>query len=342
MKRENWVERISSKIKSNPIVSLGIVLATFVIALSAFTDAAKNLLSVVAQQSPQDARAELSRMSLEYTPADFVRSAKTGDLTAVRLFLTAGMNPNATTPSDAYGTNGGGWTAVMSAASEGQTKVVGALVKAGADDKKGDYIFNALTLAASRGHIDSVRILLDKDLDAHAINDAFVSAVAKRHQDIMRPLVDKGADVEKVGPHAIALLLNDGAANGEDTYGGKEVSDIVKAVLDLGADPNGRDEDGWTALLRAAYGEYPTTLRLLLDRGADVNAKCNCPVSGYGGATALMIAARNGGLEGVKALLAKGAEVNQRDENGSTALALAVGGSRNLNVIQLLKASKGE
>jgi hypothetical protein len=103
-------------------VSLGIVLATFVIGLSTFTDAAKNLLSVVAQQSPEDARAELSRMSLHYTPADFVRSAKTGDLTAVRLYLTAGMDPNATTPSDAYGTNGAGWTAMMSAASEAKQR----------------------------------------------------------------------------------------------------------------------------------------------------------------------------------------------------------------------------
>lgn len=342
MKQENRVERISSTIKSNPVASLGIVLATFVIGLSTFTDAAKNLISVVAQQSPEDARAELSRMSLQYTPADFVRSAKTGDLSAVKLFLTAGMNPNATTPSDAYGTSGAGWTAVMSAASEGQTKVVGALVKAGADVKKSDYTFNALTLSASRGHIDSVRILLDQGFDTHAINDAFVSAVAKRHQDIMRLLVDKGADVKKVGPHAIALLLNDGSVNGEDSYGGKEVSDIVKAVLDLGADPNGRDDDGWSPLLRAAYGEYPSALHLLLDRGADVNAKCNCPGSGYGGATALMIAARNGGLESVKALLAKGAETNERDENGSTALALAVQGSRNPSIVQLLKESKGK
>jgi ankyrin repeat protein len=79
-----------------------------------------------------------------------------------------------------------------------------------------------------------------------------------------------------------------------------------------------------------------------LDGGADVNAKCNCPGSGYGGATALMIAARNGGLEGVKALLAKGADVNQRDENGSTALALAVRGSSNPSVVRLLKESKGK
>jgi hypothetical protein len=121
MKRENRVERISSKIRSNPIVSLGILLGTIVITLSTFTDAAKNLLGVVAQQTPAEARAELGRMSLQYTPGDFVRSAKTGDLTAVRSYLTAGMKPNATTPSDAYGTNGAGWTAVMSAASEGQT-----------------------------------------------------------------------------------------------------------------------------------------------------------------------------------------------------------------------------
>jgi ankyrin repeat protein len=109
-------------------------------------------------------------------------------------------------------------------------------MKAGADVKKSDYTFNALTLAASRGHIDSLRVLLDNGFDARAINDAFVCAVANRHQDVMRLLVDRGADVKRVGPHAIALLLNDGSVNGEDSHGEKEVSDIVKAVLELGAD----------------------------------------------------------------------------------------------------------
>ncbi|HXJ02496.1 MAG TPA: ankyrin repeat domain-containing protein [Micropepsaceae bacterium] len=340
MTQKNGVERIAAKIKSNPIVTLAIVLSTFVVALSTFTDAAKNLFSMVAEQSPADARAALGRLSLDFTPGDFVKSAKAGDLNAVQLFLAAGMDPNATTSGNAYGTDGEGWTAVMAAAAAGQTSVVAALIKASADVRKSDYKFTALSLAAAAGHIESVRLLLDKGFDAEAVNDAFVDAVSKRHQDVMRLLVDKGADVKKIGPSAIILLLNDGSANGEDSNGGKDVSDIVKAVLDLGADPNGRDSNGWTPLLEAAYGKYPTALRLLLDRGADVNAKCECLGSGYGNSTALMLAARNGGLESVKALLGRGADTSLKDEHGQTALALATTESREPAIIQLLKDAK--
>ena len=53
------VERISSQIKSNPIVAALIILGTIVIALSTFTDAAARLFSLVSKQSPAAARAEL-------------------------------------------------------------------------------------------------------------------------------------------------------------------------------------------------------------------------------------------------------------------------------------------
>lgn len=289
--------------------------------------------------TPEDSRMKLGQMSLQYTPGDFVRSAKMGDLTAVKLFLTAGMDPNATTgTSPSRHGEDQGQTALMSAASQGHTKIVAALVKAGADVKKSDSIYTALSLAASGGHVDSLRILLDKGFDAESINDAFIDAVGYRQRDAMRLLIDRGADVKKVGSRAMIFLLKrgGGAVNGEDV---KEVSGIVNSLLDLGADPNGKDRDGWTALLGAAHGGYPSAVRLLLDRGADVNAKCDCPNSGYGGSTALMLAASKGDLESVEALLGKGADINLRDDNDKTALTRAELSERGKRIVQLLKES---
>ena len=303
------VERITAQIKNNPIVAALIILGTLVIALSTFTDAAKKLFSVLPKQSPEAARTALGQMSLQYTPAAFIRSAQTGDLTAVQLFLTAGMAPNATDDE--------GNTALMSAAYKGHTKIVAALVKAGADVKQKRGRKTALFSAASGGHIDSLRILLDKGTDAEAITDAFVEAVRMRHHDVIRTLVNKGAAVKQVGAIAMMIIAGWGA------WGDEEVGQTVTLLLELGADPNGQDHEGWTALLAAAKSGYPSTVRLLLDRGAEVNAKCACPGVLDGGWTALMLAVHGRRSEVVETLLGKGADVNQRNNRGETALILA-------------------
>ena len=56
------------------------------------------------------------------------------------------------------------------------------------------------------------------------------------------------------------------------------------------------------------------TVKALLDKGADVNVKDNS------GSTPLIYAARNGRTEVLKALIDKGAEVNAKDINGNTPL----------------------
>lgn len=293
---------------------------------------------------PEAARIQLGKLSLPYQPGAFVDSAEKGDLTAVTLFLAAGMDPNATTGSSPNGTYDKGQTALMAAASKGHTKVVAALVEAGADVNKTNSAFTPLNLAAAAGHLEVLRILLNKKIDIKEINRAFVDAAGSRRSEVLRVLLDRGADVRKAGPSAMVFLLHrDGGSVNREGEGDAEVSEILKTVLDLGADPNGKDQHGWSPLLAAAHGGFPTAIRLLLERGADVNVKCDCPNTGYGGATALMMAVRKQAPKSVEVLLGKGADVNQRDERGETALKLARsngGGDENARRIdQLLSKS---
>ena len=301
-----------------------------------------------AKLTPLAARVELGKISLQYSPEDFVRSAKMGDLAAVNLFLTAGMDPNATTGSSPNSIGEDiGQTALMAAASKGHSKIVVALLTAGADVKKSNSTHTALSLAASAGYVDILRVLIGKRTDVDAINDAFIDAAGSRRLDAMRLLVERGAEVKKVGSRALIFLMSrgGGSVNGEGEHD-REVSELVKVLLDQGAAPNGKDQHGWTPLLAAAYGRYPSAIRLLLEKGAVVNEKCDCPDTGYGGSTALMLAVNRGALASVEALLSKGADVNQRNDKGETALTMAEtnvsNGDKALGIVNLIKASRAQ
>jgi ankyrin repeat protein len=102
-------------------------------------------------------------------------------------------------------------------------------------------------------------------------------------------------------------------------------ADAVKLLLDHGADVNGRDEDGDTALLLACGVSNfarpgPEIVKLLLAYHADVNAKDKR------GTTPLIAAARHGRLDIVRLLLAAHANINAVDQNGISALQYAVNG----------------
>ena len=50
--------------------------------------------------------------------------------------------------------------------------------------------------------------------------------------------------------------------------------EVIAALLKVGADPNAKDKDGWTALMFAAsFNSNPEILTTLLDAGADPKIK---------------------------------------------------------------------
>ena len=91
----------------------------------------------------------------------------------------------------------------------------------------------------------------------------------------------------------------------------------MEDLLGQGADVNGQDEYGNTALTFAAGNGHLGTVLLLLDSGGIVDAK-----NKYG-ETALMGAARNGHHRIVLALLEEGADINASSNNGNSVLSWA-------------------
>jgi ankyrin repeat protein len=85
-------------------------------------------------------------------------------------------------------------------------------------------------------------------------------------------------------------------------------TDKVRALLEEGADVHATDDNGLTALWKAAAWGYTEIVRSLLDAGADVNTKAE------DGSTFLMLSANNGYLDVVKLLLDMEADVHRNCE----------------------------
>ncbi len=115
--------------------------------------------------------------------------------------------------------------------------------------------------------------------------------------------------------------------------------DVVSQLLAKDANINAHGTRGQTALMWAAAQKHPDVVKVLLANHADVNLRSDSwsqvmavPPHGYlgynkaiphGGETALMFAARVGDLESAKLLVAAGANVNDADAWGVSAVTLA-------------------
>ena len=107
---------------------------------------------------------------------------------------------------------------------------------------------------------------------------------------------------------------------------------VAAVLLDRGAEVNAKTNNGWTPLHEAALNGHATVAALLLDRGAEVNAKTN------NGWTPLHEAALNGHATVAALLLDRGAEINSKDNNGRTPFQL----TRNQEIKNLLVEAGAE
>ncbi len=95
-------------------------------------------------------------------------------------------------------------------------------------------------------------------------------------------------------------------------------SKVVLTLLDAGAAIDRRDLEGRTALLYAATGPFPETVTILLEKGAEPNV-----VDSGEHFSPLMHAAAEGNLEVVKILLEGGSDPALKDVDGDNAASFA-------------------
>ncbi|CZR67067.1 uncharacterized protein PAC_16966 [Phialocephala subalpina] len=204
------------------------------------------------------------------------------------------------------------------AAEGGQEEVVKHLLERGATLESKDKDGRApLSWAAGSGHEAIVRLLLAK-----------VAALEEIEKNIgdRKPLPRAGWQRLLPGTK-VESKRNDGRVRrywlmSEDRYGRTPLYrasmnghiEVVKLLLEKGANVNAAIEDGSTPLHRASMNGHLESVKLLLEKGANVNTATK------DGSTPLHRASYNGHLESVQLLLEKGANVNAATEDGLTPL----------------------
>ena len=148
----------------------------------------------------------------------------------------------------------------------------------------------------------------------------------------MRRLV-KGVGASAIGALCLSVLVgaqsNAVVAEAAMQHNGA----AVRALLKEGADVNGAQGDGMTALHWAAANGDAETARMLIAAGANLRAMTR--INGY---TPLFLASREGNAAIVAALLDAGASAKTASTTGSTPLMLAAASGNTETITRLLDA----
>ena len=257
------------------------------------------------------------------TPELVADAAERRDLDAVRTLLKKGATPDAPQPDGA--------TALHWAVHWDDHSTAEILIKAGARlDAVNDLGVFALSLACSNGSSAMVKRLIAAGASARAAlpsgESAMMTCARTGAAEAIRALAERGADVNARETHRGQTALMWAA-------GGKHPG-AVKVLIERGADVNGVSTGGFTPLMFAAREGDPESTRLLLAAGARLDETTPAGESALllaaasvAGVTArdYRLVAEPSGHEAVAILLAdRGANVNQADTLGQTALHHAV------------------
>ena len=226
------------------------------------------------------------------------------DVELAELLLIAGAHVSARTRE--------GVTPLRLAAINGNARMLGRLIKSGADPNAPltPARDTALMLAARTGKTDAIRLLLEAGADINAQEiwggtTALMWAVAEGHAEAARLLASAGADVN-ARSHYVA------AANGRGFEGRTPSASRTEEKVEEFA-------SGWlTPLMFAARDGGLELARILVGAGADVDA-----VAGDG-KTALALAIFNGNHDVASFLVDHKADVNKADAQRFTPLFWAV------------------
>lgn len=205
------------------------------------------------------------------------------------------------------------------------------------------YSMTPLHWAATLGLLELAIKLIDEGADIEAKDSdgktPLLCAAISSDTLPLKALIDRSANINAKNNKSENILHIIIAANYMSksskmlikSDAGKRSNSLLKIALESGADVNVKIiDEGFTPLHYACYAGYHEALVLLLEHGAEVDAKA------ANGMTPLHIASWKGDQEFVLSLLEHGADANAEDSFGYTPLRAAIT-EGHTNIVTLLE-----
>ncbi len=256
----------------------------------------------------------------DYGETPFTLAIANGNAALAQKLVKAG--------ADVMVTRWNGETPLMIAAGVGSVEEVRMLLDLGVDVNGADpkRQQNSLMWAASEGHVDVVDLLIQKGANVNSAtksgSTALVFATLKNDAPSVRRILKAGANANFAIADETKILT---LATTNKCYA------AAVALLEGGAEPNVADKTGNTPLHLAAQAGSLELVKTLLAKGAKADARTNAsaPAAGRGGGgggrggvvgeqTALLLAAKNGRVEVMRALIEAGADTKLKAQDDTT------------------------
>ncbi|XP_038061254.1 ankyrin repeat domain-containing protein 17-like isoform X2 [Patiria miniata] len=205
----------------------------------------------------------------------------------------------------------GDCTPLMEAASAGHVDIVKLLIDYGADVNAQSSAGNTpLMYACSGGHEEAVKVLLDHEANIEDHNEnghtPLMEAASSGHVGIAKVLLERGAGINTHSNEFKESALTLACYKGH--------LEMVQFLLEAGADHEHKTDEMHTALMEASMDGHVEVARLLLDHGAQVNM----PADSF--ESPLTLAACGGHTKLADLLIERGANIEEVNDEGYTPL----------------------